>query len=273
MKNVSKLFFAFVILCAAVLTSCDKEVESTSVSKESLPKATIKGIVYANTDLTKYGYEFAPAGTQAIVTMSYSQIAGLNSNGKLNDTVLIKGDGSFEYQVPSDADGVDVEVSIKFVFNQEQQSEVDGDSKRLKTFTGSASYSDIKANETQVKRIDMTEDETLDNEYKFVTISGTVFGNYDLFVSGDEKISSQVIIFHTGSTSTDSWSKTITTGSDGKYTVDVPYDKSIYIDYGFSIQGKNGSNETVTYKFNDLDDYIGAYSVDTENEDLTIYKD
>ena len=270
MKNVSKAILACLVLFATFMTSCDKEITTSPVTLDNSQKATIKGYVYANTDLTKLGYETAPAGTKVIITMAYNQITGISSTaGSLNDTVQLAADGSFEYKVPADADGVDVDVAIKFVFNQIQPLGSQN-ATRIKTFTGSTTYS-VKANETQDQKITLDEDQTLDEVYDWVTISGVIYCNYDLSVAGNEKLPANTqIIFRTNWFDQDGWSKTVTVGTDGKYSVSVPSGYAIYMQYNFTLSGKYNDGTAVTYRFENASQSIGSYTINTKNVDENI---
>jgi len=271
MKNVSRILLASFALLATFFYGCDKEITTSPVTLDNTQKGTIKGYVYANTDLTQMGLEIAPAGTKVIITMSYGQIDGLSySNGTLNDTVALESDGTFQYKVPADADGVDVNVSISFVYNQIQPLGSQN-STLLKTFTGGTTFYSVKANETQVQRIDLDEDQTLSELYTWVTVSGTFYCDYDKSVAGNEKLPAGTqIIFRTSSMdSYNSWSKTVTVGTDGKYSVSVPANYGIYMDYNFTLAGKLADGTAVTYRFQTTGQYNGNYSVDTKNADKT----
>jgi hypothetical protein len=265
MKNISKAILAGFVLSAAFLVSCDKEISTSPLTLDK-SKATIKGYVYANTDLTKLGYETAPAGTKVVITMDYDQISGLgSSNGTLIDTVKLAADGTFQYQVPSDANGVTVYVNIKFVYAQVQPLG-EQNATRLKTFSGSTSYF-VKTGETLAQRIDLDEDNTLDEVYDWVTISGTVYCDYDLSVGGYEKLPSGTkLIFRTDYTNSNGWSQEVTVSTDGKFTVKVPSNISIYIDYNFTLPGKLSGGGNVTYRFQDSNQYVDNTSVDVKDE-------
>ena len=265
MKNISKAILAGFVLSAAFLVSCDKEISTSPLTLDK-SKATIKGYVYANTDLTKLGYETAPAGTKVVITMDYDQISGLgSSNGTLIDTVKLAADGTFQYQVPSDANGVTVYVNIKFVYAQVQPLG-EQNATRLKTFSGSTSYF-VKTGETLAQRIDLDEDNTLDEVYDWVTLSGTVYCDYDLSVGGYEKLPSGTkLIFRTDYTNSNGWSEEVTVSTDGKFTVKVPSNISIYIDYNFTLPGKLSGGGNVTYRFQDSNQYVDNTSVDVKDE-------
>lgn len=59
MKKLS--IFVFLVAASLLITSCEKEEESTPTPMD---KATVTGFVYADLDLTETGAEYAPAGTK-----------------------------------------------------------------------------------------------------------------------------------------------------------------------------------------------------------------
>jgi hypothetical protein len=264
MKNVSKFFYAVMVLLAAVLSSCDKDVETSPVTTEDFAKGTIKGYVYAQLDLTNYGYEAAPVGSKVIITMPYSEL-GLNNSGNLIDTVLLGSDGSFSYEIPADGDGVNVTVKvIDFIYKQKQAFGDQHDYKNSLYSSKTVTYN-VKANDLQVQEIYLDAPTYLGEVFDWYTVEGTIYLDYDKSTSGYEKLPAGTKVTF----NCDGWSKEVTVGTDGKYTVSVPYGEYIYMDYNFTLSGKLSSGTTVTYRFKGSS-YQGVINADTKGKDISL---
>lgn len=263
MKNVSKAILACMVLFATLMVSCDKEITTSPLTVDKSQKATIKGYVYADLDQTNYGYELAPAGSKVIITMAYSEL-GLSTSGSLTDTVLIGNDGSFTYEIPTVAGGVDVSAKVvDFVYNQKQEFDQQHTTKPTVFSSTSIKFSGVKPNDLQIQTAKMDDFYTLGEIYDWYTVTGTVYLNSDRTTAANEKLASgtQVVFNCTG------WSKTVTIGADGTYSVSVPKNESIYMAYNFTVSGKLADGTAVTFRYKGTQ-YDGSYSQDTKNEDL-----
>jgi hypothetical protein len=272
MRNVKNVILVSFVLFATFLSSCDKEVDSTALTIDQTQKGTIKGYVYANTDLSTYGTENAPAGTVVNITLDYSEIEGLEStDGVLSDTAIVGSDGTFTYEVPTDANGVNVYVSISFSYDQVQSDVIDKITVK-KSFSTNAMFSNVLPNQTQSRSIFVSEGDQLTDAYGTVTISGTIAANYDLTASDETVPSGTIITFHTDNTGGfSSWSNKVTVGTNGAYSVTVPLFESIYIDYDFTVlTGKNGSGITTAYRFQVTNNSIGSFSIDNTIQDIDL---
>ncbi|HEX2934647.1 MAG TPA: hypothetical protein VHO72_04785 [Bacteroidales bacterium] len=265
MKSVSNVILTSMMLLATMLYSCDKEIETSPVNVDKSQKATIKGYVYADLDQTTYGYELAPAGSKVIITMSYNQLLGLNSDGTLIDTVKLGNDGSFTYQIPADADGVNVSAKvIDFVYDQKQEFDQQHPTKPTVFESATIEFNGVKSNDLQIQQLYL-DFHTLGEIYDWHTITGTIYLNSDRSNIGNEKLASGTqVVFNC-----DGWSKTVTVAADGKYTVQVPDGESIYMSYNFTVSGKLSDGTTVTFRYKDSK-YDGTYYSDTNDEDLDL---
>jgi hypothetical protein len=265
MKSVSKVILASMMLLATVLYSCDKEIETSPLNVDKSQKATIKGYVYADLDQTNYGYELAPAGSKVIITMDYDEL-GLDTDGSLTDTVLISNDGSFTYEIPTIAGGVDVSAKvIDFVYDQKQEFDQQHTTKPTVFQSSTIYFSGVKPNDLQIQTSYLDDYYTLGEIYDWHTITGTIYLNSDRSNVGNEKLASGTqVVFNC-----DGWSKTVTVAADGKYSVQVPGGESIYMDYNFTVSGKLADGTNVTFRYKDSE-YDGNYSEDTKDEDLDL---
>jgi hypothetical protein len=272
MKKVSNVILVSLVLLATFLYSCDKEIETSPLTVDQTQKATIKGYVYANTDLTKFGDELAPAGTKVIITMAYNQIKGLDySSAILSDTATVGSDGAFEYTVPTDADGVNVSVNVNFAADQ-AQSDVYNNITIKKTFIGSTTFYTVLPSQTQNQRIIAYENSQLTDQFGTVTISGTIYADYDLYTVGNEKIPAGTtsINFHTSNLDGfPSWSTDVTVSANGTFSVTVPVNETIYMNYDCIIAGHDASNNSANYKFYGTNSSVGSFTTNTVNKNLT----
>jgi hypothetical protein len=262
MKNLTKVFAIFLLLVAAFLISCDKEVETSSLTVNNFPKATIQGFVYADLDLTNYGDEPVPQGTKVIVTMEYSEL-GLGT-GSLIDTVMCDNQGSFTCQVPADADGVDVTAKVvEFIYNQVQEFNFEYTTV-LKSYPSGTIDFTVKSNDFQVENLTLGDPTAIVEPVIWETISGVMYASIDESNVGTEVVSGQQMTFNcTG------WSTTVTTDANGRYQVDVPADENISVDFYFTIAGKDGAGDAITWRF-DGNPSFGNFSDNDDAYDFTI---
>lgn len=263
MKSVSNVILTSMMLLATMLYSCDKEIETSPVNVDKSKKATIKGYVYADLDQTNYGYELAPAGSKVIITMAYDEL-GLNTEGSLTDTVLLGNDGSFTYEIPTIADGVDVTAKvIDFVTDQKQEFDEQHTTKPTVFESVTFYFYDVKPNDFQIQEDKMDSYYTLGEIHDWYTVTGTIYLDSDLSAAGNEKLPSGTqVIFNC-----DGWSKSVTVAADGKYTVQVPSDEYIYMDYNFTVSGKLSGGTPVTFRYDDSESVGYIYS-DTKDKNL-----
>jgi hypothetical protein len=74
MKKLSNVILISIVLVAAFLTSCDKEIETSPVTFDKSQKGTVTGYVFANTDNSLPGYEKVAEGTKVVITMNYNEL-------------------------------------------------------------------------------------------------------------------------------------------------------------------------------------------------------
>jgi hypothetical protein len=263
MKKVSKLLYAFMFVLVAVLTSCDKDVETSSLTVDNFPKATITGYVYASLDLTNYGDETAPEGTEVIITIPYSDFEGLgNSSGNYMVTTKLDANGSFTIEVPADADGVSVTAkTVNFVYDQVQAYSSQQTTVSKKYPSATLSFS-VKSNDVQVQRVTVGDPEAIVDPENVYTLKGYVYAAINDTTSATELVTNQSIIFYTTG-----WNKTITTGADGSYTISNVPEATISIDYKFDVSGYTSAKKKVTWNF---DGYQTLKSVSADDGDYTI---
>jgi hypothetical protein len=269
MKKVKNVILVSIMLLAAVLYSCDKEIETSPLTVDNSLTGTIKGYVFAELDLTSYGKE-AVAGKKVVITVAYSQLGLSSTKGNIIDTVETANDGSFEFTPVVDLDGADVIAKV-LDFTYAQKQPVGSQYATIeKIYAGtSTTFSSVKPTEIQIKRIDLAAPANNTGEvYEFYTISGQFKCDRDLFVDGDETVPADTK-FTFSANGTSQWSKEVTLTSDGKFSVSVPAKETISVKYNFTTGGKNASNVAVTFRFQGSFNLL-SYTSDTKDQDRTL---
>jgi hypothetical protein len=221
-----KKFLFVILLFSITFYSCDKEVQTSPLTIDMANKGTLKGYVFADLDLTKYGQEPAPAGTKVLLSVSYDEY-GYASKGSYQDSVKLDNNGQFQIKIPANAQGVSVNVTpIDFLYDQKQ--EFNASQPTLKClFTCSPSAITLKSGEVSINTFVYGWDSF---SYQTVTLSGKLQGEFDESIAGLENVpAGKSITFFC-----DGWSKTVTTASDGSYSIEVPLNENIYLYSGLS---------------------------------------
>lgn len=112
-----------IFLISIVLFSCKKEETEEPIEIVN-GKATIKGQVRADLDLTQVGLEFAPEGTVILAKICLDDLIVSNPNDSIssgNKVYKTTIDASGRYTLNVDANAMNVDVSVlgeDFEFNQ-----------------------------------------------------------------------------------------------------------------------------------------------------------
>jgi hypothetical protein len=275
MKKLSNVILVTCLAVAALLSGCDKEVETSALKVDESQKGTLECYVYADINLTTYGLEVVPAGTKVILSIPNDKLIG-RGTGNWTDTVVTDANGYFKKDVPATSSGVPVTITpIDFVYAQVQPL-TSKDKSISKTFKNSVSPTvTVKANGNAIKNVEYDQIVDFANFTEFVTIKGKVFADMDGSINGLESAPSDVkVIFYT--TTGSDWSKEVSftnTTIDGKsyttYTVDVPKGQEISCRYSFTKDRfVNGAN--TKYVFDGTWD-LGSSDYDAAGKDVYFY--
>lgn len=237
-----RLCMSLLIGCMIMLfTSCDKEKEASPVRVDLTKKATIKGYVFAELDMTSAGVEYAPQGTKILVSVDYSDLNN-SADGSWKDTTMVDGNGVFMVQVPADDNGVTAKISpMPFEYNQVQEygsyfEQVP------KVYKANAANVSITSNEMEVIQVSYTAND-FDNFVKMVGLSGNLVAELNDTIVGQEETTDGIELnFHS-----DGWSTSVTTGANGAFTVVVPASQTIMVDYSFEENRVTWNIETGEY--------------------------
>jgi len=120
-------------LSTIALTGC-KKVETTSPSDEAIGKATIKGVVYINTDQTEKDDDMERAeGASILVTYDAAELS-VTSDGDTEIKAIsatTDGEGKFQVEVPSNLKGVTYEVQADQFETEYMLKELDADNEEI----------------------------------------------------------------------------------------------------------------------------------------------
>lgn len=268
MKNVSKAMLVCFVMFATFIVSCDKEITTSPLTLDKSQKAIIKGYVYADLDQTKLGDEAVPAGTRVIISVPYSEL-GLTGSGSLIDTLEIDNEGSFTYSVPVKLNGSEVTAKvIDFTYDQVQPLDFSNQNATIKKiFVGaSMTFSNLKPSDVQIQKITLAT-KTFIDPVDYYNVSGQFKCERDSSSDGLETVPAGTnFIF-----STTGWSTKVTLAADGKYTVAVPADKPITVEYDFTTTGKNKAQTySYTLKFKNSFTLSSGYPSDTDKQNKTL---
>ena len=269
MKNVSKAILAGLVLFAAFMTSCDKEVTTSPLTVDESQKATVEAIVYADLDLTNYGKELVPAGTKVILTIPYSDL-GSSATGNWIDTVKTNAQGIITASVPTNAKGVTVTlIPIDFIADQTQPlgSHYPTISKLFQK-TGAATTLTVKTSDLKVSLLEYNTISGLSDFDNLVTIQGKAYAETDDNNSVVENAPLvDVILSGTG------FSTKVTLTKPGAFTVftaNVPNNVAISYTFDFTAD-KNVADgagwKKVSYRYKGTKT-LGTYTADTDGLSL-----
>lgn len=166
---MNKLFLGLGLLASiGMLSNCKKDVETSSMSYDMSKKATIVVYAYADLDRTQYGNEYAPNGTNVLVTIPRSSF-NPSATGYWSNTATIQ-DGKFEMQIPVNSVGVTASIKpLEFSFDQVQPNGSNSATiKKVYKVTAAIPEGDIKEGETRTVEIQYDAPENYDNFYEMI---------------------------------------------------------------------------------------------------------
>ena len=203
-------------------------------SSNFVETATIRVYLYAELDKTKLGMEFAPDGTNVLVSIP----------GSWSKTVQVK-DGFVELEVPTTSSGVDVNIHpAEFIYYQVQSFASNSEPiRKLFKFNGiNGSIYSLKSNESRIHEI-----EYMATNYgripETVTIKFVAYADLDATEWGSTLVpwGTQITLFNEG------WAHTVTVGQNGRFEADVPKNQTIYA--RFTAMKKVQSNPLLRHNY------------------------
>lgn len=265
MKKTNFLWPAIMVIIAVLFTtSCDKTITSTPLSIDTSKSATLKIYPKAELDLTQKGNELIPEGTVVTLSVDYSDYdytgESTNVQGAVTMIDTIDADGSVSFEISTDDNGVDADVSISSF--EYEQVQADGSTKTMYYSFTSKTYYSIAANSSLIKDdivavivdIDESEDTYLAN----VTMS--FYSDIDLTSIGLETIptGTQVVI-----TNSDKTYESTVEVVNSQIAVELPVTESgsnfTFTVMPFITTGLNNEGETITLEYSAHDvnvDYL-----------------
>ncbi|MGC8802782.1 MAG: hypothetical protein ACP5PS_03285 [Bacteroidales bacterium] len=256
-----KMLILPTLLLAALMTSCDKEVESSALVVNLSRTVTVKGYVYAELNNRSAGLEFAPAGTLIYCSVPYGDLNPAAGAGKWTDTVRVDENGQFSIAVPVDDNGVTLTIEAEaFEYNQIQPFGANSNTIR-KFYTAAPVVRNIST--TQVPVIEVFYAATTPASYvEKVKINVTVEAELNNSIAGNEPVAKQKITLHNAD-----WAQEYTTDENGKFTAVVPANQNIFYTISF-VYAKTvpdgGGYKEENYKYEVKSGYAGNFATETD---------
>lgn len=280
MKNVSKAIVACFVVFATFMSSCDKEITTSSLTVDKSQKGTVQAIVYADLDQTNFGLELVPAGTRVILTIANSSL-NPNATGNWIDTVTTDAQGKFLASVPTNATGVNVNFTLVDFIADQTQPLGSHSAKVTKLFqrNGALPAVNVKTSDFKIASLDYNTVSDLKDADNFVTISGKAFAELDGNSAGEENAPVVDVIFsYTSSTPGSSFSTKVTLSQNATntiFTVNVPASTAqtgqLKYSYDFIAQKNvpdgSGGWKRVSYRYQGSTT-LGSFSIDSDGQIL-----
>jgi len=210
------------VACILFLASCE-EIEKSDLTLDLTKEATVKAFIYAELDRTSQGLEFAPTGTEVIVSIPNS---AFNPSASGNwTTVATVTDGIIELTVPVTNSGVTVSFTpAEFVYDQVQPYGSNSSTiQKLYKSTTPGSLTTVKPGQERTHEITYNSYSTFENFTETVNVKFEGYADIDETNAGNEFIPSSTVIhiynndFYT----------TTTVGAAGQFEVNLPKSENV----------------------------------------------
>jgi hypothetical protein len=211
----NKLFLGLSVLALMGLTSCEKEIVSSPIYVDKLPKANVTGYVTSEMNLQSDGAEFVPTGTKLLVEVNYSDLNSV-ATGKWKDTVTVDATGKYQVAVPANGSGVTVTIT-PFAFEADQIQPYGAFYKTVKKSYSAAFITfTIRSGQAFSKDVSYLTS-NLPNFTDKVSVSGKAQANLDAKLVGLENVPNGTVINFYNST----WKDSVVV-QNGTYSIIVP---------------------------------------------------
>ncbi|MDR1878197.1 MAG: hypothetical protein LBQ64_01375 [Bacteroidales bacterium] len=225
-------------IVAVMFTSCNKYEESNPIDLGQLPTVTLSGNVYADLDETTPSLEYAPAGTEILVSIPYADYDANNASGG-NHTIsaTIGEEGRYSVNIPVVSSGVTATISFAdFIRDVKKQNSVGQQETTPKRFicndisvsigsgTGQGSRILVNAQYTS-NAVDPNASTSIANPTHTVEVSGKIeYGNSDTTVTSIPEGTTfiAVITLTDPDGRTYKTTTTVSTGAAGTYRIQTP---------------------------------------------------
>lgn len=218
---MTKIFYALFIAVAIMFVSCD-EIETSDLTLDQSKSATVQAYIYASLDLTAQGLEFAPNGTNVIVSIPNSAFNS-SASGQWVDTAIVA-NGMISLTVPTTDNGVTVSFTpAEFTYDQ-VQAYGSNSATILKLYksTSAGSLSSVKPSEFRTHEITYNSISTFDNFTETVDVKFEGIADVDQTVTDEFVPASTVITIYNSNFST-----TVSAGAAGRFDVSIPKSESV----------------------------------------------
>lgn len=265
MKKIRLSISVVALGIATFFTACDKDVETSALKIDIDKTGKIKVVVYAELDKSSAGYEHAPAGTAVEVKVDYEDFkTGVEGAWIVIDS--LDASGSLTIDVPADENGVTVEVTPQpFEYNQVQSYQTTSQTTVPKFYTAPTTNVTLHSNETEYRSITYNSISDIGGTQQMVLLEGQIVAELNDTVTGREDVMQAV----TFTVHNSNFYEDVTTATDGTFSIEVPYNQTIYVTGVFIADryvNSVGNEEEYEYE---RDSYsIGSYSSNTDEIDI-----
>jgi hypothetical protein len=254
------LFFSLIAGTLVLLSSCSKDVESTSLKIDKARKSPVKIYVYAQMDLTKYGYEYAPEGTSVVLSVDYDNLNPDANVGKWVDTLKVNANGYISAMVPVIDNGVTLNVE-PITFEYQQTRPYGSNTEKVTKIYSVGKYTFNISTSTNLIEEVIYGTTSLETQADFSEVTFTVYADLDATLAGNELVKNKQIVFYSSG-----WSITKQTSDKGEVTVSVPVDEYIYFE--FQADKIESAGPPVVTKLYNYDAGADYYYDKTEKDDI-----
>lgn len=181
-------FKSLALACALVLglSSCDKDIESTSLIMDDYNKGSLTLYVYADLDLSNLGIENAPGGTKMIITANYSDYNN-GATGLWADTVTVDTQGMIDVDLPVPSNGITFTITPVDFEASQTQVETNNATTIAKYWTANVITASLKPSQKVIKEITYAANNYSDY-VEMVDVKLYLSGDFDATKAGNEVI-------------------------------------------------------------------------------------
>ncbi len=261
MKRKLSFFTLLIASATFFLTSCDKEVEQTSLTVNLSKTITVKGFVYAELNNRSAGLEYAPAGTKLFFSINYNNLNPAAGAGRWVDTTQVDESGMFTIDVPVTDAGVTLNIDGESFFYDQVQPYAANSNTVKKFYTLPTTSFNISTTVNPIMEVTYNAN-NLQNTVEMTKLTVIVKAELDNSLAGSELVVNQKIVLHNSG-----WSREYTTDENGKINATIPANQNIYYTISFEYGKKVPDGveyKTEQYKYEAKGTYLGNFATESE---------
>ncbi|TCO04984.1 hypothetical protein [Natronoflexus pectinivorans] len=232
MKN-TRFLFVLMLALSFVFSSCDDDIRTSALTIDMHEEATITAYFYAELNKKQLGLEFAPDGTEVLVSISYGDLNPGAGSGNWTKTTAIQ-NGKIEVTVPATTSGVTVTLlPAEFEYEQAQEQGAANDRiPKIFKVTSGNTISNVRSGQNRYHQVIYNTQETFRNfsETVVARIRVQAIFNEETSELVDAPNTTSVTAFTTGADGK-GWAATATVGSQGVLEITVPKGEQVSFEF------------------------------------------